>query len=259
MKRRCFLAAGPLLLSACRSAGLGKNPDLPKSLMDRVPATSRQVVMVVSPREEAIQGRLWRLERSSPAADWSVVQGPLPVVVGRNGLAWGVGELMEEDPPKGGGVSWRRKREGDGCAPAGVFRLPMAFGRAPVREASWVRLPYVQTTATLRGVDDPASRFYNQIVDAAKLPGGAVPDWRSSETMDRKDGLYDWGVFVGHNHPRPMGGPEARGSCIFLHRWSSSREGTAGCTAMSGESLIALLRWLDPAADPVLVQTVASP
>jgi D-alanyl-D-alanine dipeptidase len=108
----------------------------------------------------------------------------------------------------------------------------------------------------LRGVDDPASRYYNQVVDEARLPDGGTKDWASSEEMLRADGVYDWGVFVGHNHPKPVGGAEARGSCIFLHRWSGPRAGTAGCTAMSPATLHNLLRWLDPAAEPVLVQTV---
>jgi L,D-peptidoglycan transpeptidase YkuD (ErfK/YbiS/YcfS/YnhG family) len=201
---------------------------------------------------------MWRLGRTTASEAWAMVGGPERVVVGRHGLAWGSGELTPASPPgpAANGQRWRLKREGDGCAPAGVFRLPFAFGRAASLEASWVRLPYQQTSPTLRGVDDPASRYYNQVVDEVRLPDGGTKDWTSSEEMLRADGVYDWGVFVGHNHPKPVGGPEARGSCIFLHRWSGPRAGTAGCTAMSPATLHDLLRWLDPAAEPVLVQTV---
>jgi len=255
MRRRDVLAAGPLFLASCRGvAGAGERPPLPAMLMARVPPGSRQVVLVMAPRARSVAARLWWLERDGAAGDWHPRTGPVPVVVGRHGLAWGCSGLTPATPPADGRV-WRVKREGDGCAPAGVFRLPFAFGRAAVWEASWVRLPYVQATATLRGVDDPGSRFYNQVVDETRLPGGAVKDWTSSEDMRRADGLYDWGIFVGHNHPQPVGGPDARGSCIFLHCWQGPDAGTAGCTAMSAASLRRLLHWLDPAADPVLVQT----
>src|SRR3712207_8482067 len=45
-----------------------------------------------------------------------------------------------------------------------------------------------------------------------------------------------------------------RGSCIFLHVWRGPRSSTAGCTAMAEPALAELLRWLDPARRPALVQ-----
>lgn len=143
---------------------------------------------------------------------------------------------------------WRMKREGDGCSPAGVFVLPLAFGAALPEEVSWVRMPYLQTTDTLHGIDDPRSRFYNQIVDSALVE----PDWAVSETMNREDGLYRWGVFVGHN----PGGEPGGGSCIYLHLWRGQGQGTAGCTAMSEGDMKDLLAWLDLGCAPCLVQYV---
>ncbi|HZJ16307.1 MAG TPA: hypothetical protein VFD27_14730, partial [Chthoniobacteraceae bacterium] len=57
-------------------------------------------------------------------------------------------------------------------------------------------------------------------------------------------------VVIAHN-PKcvPRGG-----SCIFLHVWSRRGEGTAGCTAMSLAAIAELQRWLDPKAEPVLLQ-----
>ena len=46
----------------------------------------------------------------------------IPAVVGRNGLAWGRG--VRTDLPAGE----PQKREGDGRAPAGIFKLGPAFG-----------------------------------------------------------------------------------------------------------------------------------
>ena len=67
------------------------------------------------------------------------------------------------------------------------------------------------------------------------------------------DGLYRWGIVVGHN---PANQPGA-GSCIFIHLWRGPGQPTAGCTAMSEENLPRILAWLDPALDPRLVQWIA--
>jgi D-alanyl-D-alanine dipeptidase len=68
--------------------------------------------------------------------------------------------------------------------------------------------------------------------------------------MRRTDDLYKWGIFVAHN---PAATPGA-GSCIFIHIWRSSSAATVGCTAMPEPDLVRLLKWLDPAADPILIQ-----
>ena len=139
------------------------------------------------------------------------------------------------------------KKEGDDRAPAGIFRLTSAFGYAAARSAAWVKLPYLALSKQIEGIDDPNSHYYNKLVDRSKV---AEIDWRSSEQMRRDDALYKWGVIVDHN---PAAIPGA-GSCIFLHIWKNSSAPTAGCTAMAETDLLSLLRWLDPARHPVLIQ-----
>jgi D-alanyl-D-alanine dipeptidase len=68
--------------------------------------------------------------------------------------------------------------------------------------------------------------------------------------MRRADDLYKWGIFVAHNSAAIPGA----GSCIFIHVWRNPSAATVGCTAMPEENLVQLLRWLDPASDPVLIQ-----
>ena len=131
--------------------------------------------------------------------------------------------------------------------PAGVFRLGPAFGYAPADDARWIKLKYVPLTEQSEGIDDPRSRYYNRLVERSHV---AQVDWRSSEQMRRKDDLYKWGLIVDHN---PAAVPGA-GSCIFIHVWRNSSAATVGCTAMPEADLINLLKWLDPAARPVLVQ-----
>jgi len=220
-------------------------PRIPQLLAPAVPENCHQVVLVLSPEARSVPARLWMLERSAANEAWRPKSGPIPVTLGRNGLAWGEGEHSMPAPE-----GFPIKQEGDGCSPAGVFRIPFAFGYAPASEAGVIRLPYVPVTDSLAGVDDVNSKYYNQVVDASTV----TKDWQSNETMLRPDGLYRWGAFIAHN-PH---GESGRGSCIFFHLWSGPGRPTAGCTAMTEEDVVSLLSWLDPAKEPRLVQGLES-
>jgi L,D-peptidoglycan transpeptidase YkuD (ErfK/YbiS/YcfS/YnhG family) len=202
---------------------------------------SQQCLVVVAPAWNSKTALLHAFERASTTGDWKMRGNAIPVVLGKNGLGWGLGLV---DAKRRAGP---RKVEGDNKGPAGVFHLGPAFGYAPARSASWIKLHYVPLTKETEGVDDPHSRYYNQLVDRSKV---TRVDWHSSEQMRRADDLYKWGVFVAHN-PKAASGA---GSCIFLHIWKNSSTTTTGCTAMDEPNLIQLLRWLDPTSQPVLVQ-----
>ncbi|HEX6370047.1 MAG TPA: L,D-transpeptidase family protein [Longimicrobium sp.] len=205
-----------------------------------------QMIVVTTADWDAVDATLRRYERDAPGEAWRAVGGAIPAAVGRTGLAWGDG--IHPGP----GIEGPRKREGDGKAPAGIYRLSSAFGYAPAAETGWIRLPYVQTDASTECVDDSRSRFYNRRVDRDTIPR---PDWTSHEELRRADELYRWGVWVDHNSnpPRPM-----RGSCIFLHVWAGPGVATSGCTAMAEGDLREVLAWLHPRARPVLVQVPAA-
>jgi D-alanyl-D-alanine dipeptidase len=200
-------------------------------------AGSRQLILVTTPEWSSVRGTLRRFERRG--AKWTQVGEAFDIVVGRSGLGWGAG-IVET---KGEGPS---KREGDGRAPAGVFRLTRAFGFASAGEATWLRVPYTPLTPGVECVDDTASAQYNRVVDRS---GVRAIDWNSSERMREVEG-YRWGVVVAHNARAVPGG----GSCIFLHIWAGPERGTAGCTAMEQPNLEALIRWLDSRKRPLLVQ-----
>jgi D-alanyl-D-alanine dipeptidase len=203
-------------------------------------ARTRQCVVVTAPDWGSTTGVLRAFERAT-SGDWKPVGEAVPVVLGKTGLGWGTGFLPPQitDGP--------RKKEGDNKVPAGIFHLGPAFGYAAADQASWIKLRYVRLTKSTEGVDDPHSRYYNQLVDRSKI---ARVDWQTSEKMLRADDLYKWGLVVAHN---PTARPSA-GSCIFLHIWRNASAATAGCTAMPEKNLIELLRWLDPTKRPVLVQ-----
>jgi zinc D-Ala-D-Ala dipeptidase len=204
------------------------------------PREARQLVLVKTGGWEAVEGVLQRYQRRGPG--WSAVGEAIPVVVGRNGMAWGRG--LHDTHPGPGPV----KKEGDGKSPAGIFPLSSAFGYASPNEATEVKLPFIQARPTTECVDDAKSVNYNRILDRLQI---SIPDWSSAEQMRRPDELYRWGVVVDHNVAPTQAGA---GSCIFLHIWEGPAAGTAGCTAMEAAQMERLISWLEPAAHPILVQ-----
>jgi D-alanyl-D-alanine dipeptidase len=209
-------------------------------------AGSTQLMVVTTSGWNAVEGRLQRYERADTHETWHPVGEPIAIVVGKNGLGWGIG-LFATDGPKVHAEADPIKREGDGKAPAGVFALGTAFGSA-AQPLPGLKMPYLQLTPAIECVDDVASKHYNGIVDRSVV----APDWNSSEHMRDVGEAYRWGAVVDHNNtnpPQPGGG-----SCVFLHIWRSQDEGTAGCTAMAQSHLETLLTWLDPDRKPLLVQ-----
>jgi zinc D-Ala-D-Ala dipeptidase len=204
---------------------------------------SQQLVVVITPDWTSTVGTLARFDRATPTSAWRRLESPIPVVVGRTGIAWGVG--FEDVSTVG-----PHKHEGDGKAPAGIFPLDTAFGFAPRDSMPSVRLPYVQLLPTTDCVDDTASAHYNTVVDKAAV---SRVDWNSAEHM-RQVSQYQIGVIVGYNASPPI---KARGSCIFLHIWAGPDSHTAGCTAFDETKLREVMLWLDPNTRPLLVQLTA--
>jgi len=237
-KLKCLAAISTLILSAA-SFTTAQSPSQP--LHD-----SRQMIVVTTPDWSTVPGSLQRYERAHPSGQWNPVGDPIAIVVGKKGLAWGAGIIQTgthspQDPVK---------KEGDGKSPAGIFRIGTAFGYAAEKPADW-KLPYISLTPTVECVDDPASHFYNQIVDRSTV----TPDWHSSEHMSQAGVAYRWGAVIDHNIDPTI--PSA-GSCVFLHIWGGPSVGTAGCTAMPQDQLEPILAWLDPASSPILVQMPAA-
>ena len=207
---------------------------------------SLQMLVVRTKDWNDLHGTAQRYERPNRKRKWRPAGGTFPVVVGKTGLGWGRGM----QPDTRGAADGPVKREGDGKAPAGIFRLTLSFGYSS-EPLPGSRIEYIALTPSVECVDDPKSSRYNQLFDTQ----GVTRDWNSSELMRRGDELYRWGVFVAHNTGPVVSGA---GSCIFLHVWYGPDEGTVGCTAMEQANIELLLRWLEPAKHPVLVQLPAA-
>ncbi len=213
---------------------------------------STQLIVVATSNWSAVKGQLQRFERVSVHEPWRPFGEPIPIVVGRNGMGWGIG-LVAADDPNVRLSSDPAKKEGDGKSPAGIFDLGTVFGYSD-RPLPGLKLPYLTLTESIECVDDVNSKYYNRIVDRSAVPA----DWNSSEHMRDTGESYRWGIVVDHNRTiarRNQGVPQpGGGSCIFLHIWHDHNQGTAGCTAMPQMDLETLLTWLDPKCRPLLLQ-----
>jgi L,D-peptidoglycan transpeptidase YkuD (ErfK/YbiS/YcfS/YnhG family) len=199
---------------------------------------SLQCLVVRTASWSATSGTMSVWQRESETSRWRVRHRNFRVVLGKSGLAWGGGVTYVNPPNE------PQKREGDNKAPAGVFRLQSTFGYAPSAET---KMPYQQVTPDILCVDDPRSRHYNKLVNQREIDD---QDWNSAEQMRRSDLRYKRGVVVDYN---PRAQPHA-GSCIFLHVWSAPNRPTIGCTAMSEQDIVDIIKWLDSSANPLLVQ-----
>jgi len=127
------------------------------------------------------------------------------------------------------------KREGDGATPAGSFTLRAVLYRADRVPRPWTHLPVTAIHEDSGWCDDPNDRAYNRPV---RLPFAA-----GHERLWRDDHLYDLVVVIDYNLSPVRRGA---GSAIFLHIATKEFAPTAGCVAVSRETMFRLLPHLGP-------------
>lgn len=207
-----------------------------------VPEESRQMILVLTDSASATKGYLYRYEKKNKNSNWKLIKDKIPIVLGRNGLAWGRG-LNPIDSSR-----LSIKTEGDGKSPAGVFTLSAAFGYADSKEMKGLKIPYIHISEMLECIDDSRSKYYNKLIHRNEVE---KVDWQSSEKMYFAEIYYEQGVVVDQNiNPIEKGA----GSCIFLHNWAAPDETSAGCTEMQPIDMKEIIYWLDASAKPILVQ-----
>ncbi|RYD79704.1 MAG: D-alanyl-D-alanine dipeptidase, partial [Sphingobacteriales bacterium] len=151
-------------------------------------STSKQYILVTAPGWDSVKAELKLFSRETIYGNWQQDGETIDVVVGKNGLAWGRG--LHKIPVEAENI----KIEGDNKAPIGVFRIGCSFGTHKTSQnPNW---PHIYIHEKMLGIDDPDSRYYNCIVDSSEIPD---KDWKSAETMNREDGLYEYGLVVEHN------------------------------------------------------------
>lgn len=194
----------------------------------------RQLIVSIAPTWDSSVGKLQLFERQKDT--WIPVGEPVRVLYGKNGLAWGKGELGQEQQ----GI---HKAERDKRAPAGVFALGTiyTYDKALPDGASY---PFHTITAADAWVDDPLNPLYNQhvVVDPAN-----PPPWFEKQKMRLDDPPHRWLVEIRHNSDPPVPGA---GSAIFFHIQRGPDRPSAGCTVMTQPAIVRLIRWLRKGDNP---------
>ncbi|MDQ2909948.1 MAG: hypothetical protein M3R39_02870, partial [Actinomycetota bacterium] len=136
------------------------------------------------------------------------------------------------------------KHEGDRTTPAGAF----GFGRVMYGIAlhPGVRYAYHRIVCGDWWVEDPSSPYYNRF---RHVGCGSSPPFRvTSEDLSRSSTAYRHFAFIRYNVDPVVPG---RGSGIFPH--ASTGRPTPGCVSLPLPQLVAVLRWLRPAGQPLIV------
>ena len=197
-------------------------------------AGGSQLIVSIAPDWDSSAGKLQLFDRT--ADGWKPVSGVIPVLYGKNGLAWGRGVHGTDEP----GL---KKVERDWRAPAGVFELGKVYGY-DARLPAGADYPFRQVTDNDAWVDDPRSPDYNHFVT---IDPKSTPPWFSKEKMRQKDFAYHWLIDIRHNADPPVPGA---GSAIFFHIRRGVTRPTSGCTTMAEENLVGIIRWLRAPKDP---------
>lgn len=143
--------------------------------------------------------------------------------------AWNL--VWKEDGIVGRGGITSDKREGDGKTPIGTYGFTLAFG---LKEDPGSILNYHQIQTDDYWVDDPASAYYNRLVNTAQT----AKDWNSAENLAACSPYYNYALALDYNQDCVPG----LGSAIFLHCYTASPDnGSAGCIRLPEERMRELL------------------
>lgn len=180
----------------------------------------RQVITISVASSAATTGVLEAWE--ARGGSFARVRGPITVYVGRDGV---------------GRASERRSR-----TPRGVFTLTEAFGRA---QDPGARLPYTRVGMSHWWVSDVRSPSYNRMRVCA--PGASCGFRQAKSEQLGSIEAYAYSIVIDYNRDPVVAGA---GSGFFLH--VTEGKPTAGCVSMPRADMRWLVRWLDPADDPVI-------
>lgn len=181
-----------------------------------------QLLVVFNEIPESNSAVLVAMEKKSKA--WRVVSAPIPAGIGRKGFA---------EPGA--------KREGDQQSPTGFFCLGQLF--CYEKDVN-TRMPFIQTTADDKWIDDTNSNDYNRHVRGKTQA-------KSYENLKIGSDEYKYCMVIEYNmHPVVKN----MGSAIFLHLSEGENPNpSAGCVVVTQGDMEWLLNWMNPELKPSIL------
>jgi L,D-peptidoglycan transpeptidase YkuD (ErfK/YbiS/YcfS/YnhG family) len=177
-----------------------------------------RVITVVAPSTGSTTATLQAWQKS--ARGWTRYGSAVIAYVGSDGLS-------------------THASESSSATPIGSFNLTQAFGRQP---NPGTRLPYRQTTPADWWISQPGP-LYNTLQHCSSACAFTQGD--PNEHLYYTTPYYRYAVVIDYNRYPVVQGA---GSAFFLHVANGAP--TAGCVAIPEATLVNLLRWLTPAANP---------
>lgn len=194
-----------------------------------VPDDCTQLIVGTAPDWNSMRGQMQLFERKA-GGQWEAVAPAVPVLYGKNGLAWGSGLAGQSE-------AGLRKVERDGRAPAGIFKIGKVY-TYDAQLPSGANFPFHQVTTADAWIDDVNHPDYNRFV---RIDPANPPPWFAKQKMRHNDFAYRWLVEVRHNSDPPVAGA---GSAIFFHIRRGVSRPSAGCTTMAESDLVKMITWL---------------
>ncbi len=181
-----------------------------------------QVLVVFNETPEQNSAVLVAMEKKNKV--WRVISTPIPVGIGRKGFA-----------------APNTKREGDNHSPTGFFSLGQLFC---YDKAVNTRMPFIQTTAEDKWIDDPISIDYNRYIRGETAA-------KSYENLKIRSDEYKYCLVVEYNRNPVVKG---MGSAIFLHLSEGEKPNpSAGCVVLTQKDMEVLLKWMKPESKPSIL------
>lgn len=207
---------------------------LPHASSAPLPANCRQLIVGTAASWDSGYARIQCFERDGKS--WRAVSQPQRVLLGTNGMAWGIGLAGQDEP----GL---HKTEGDKRAPAGLFALGKVYtyDRELPKGADY---PFHTVVDGDCWIDDPALPDYNRFVHVnPRNP----PAWFAKQKMKQDDFAHAWKIEIRHNADPPVPGA---GSAIFFHIQRGENKHSSGCTTMPKSAILDVITWLRADAHP---------
>jgi L,D-peptidoglycan transpeptidase YkuD (ErfK/YbiS/YcfS/YnhG family) len=202
---------------------------------------SSQVVVVTAKNSRTSYATVRAYERRSDGT-WRSVLGATPARLGYSGM-----------------VQASDRRQGTGKTPIGAFPIVTTFGRLA---NPGTEMPYVKFDRNDAWTYNPRSPSTYNLFQTANRSWRSFGDY--VEQLWSYGGQYNYVAVMDYNLPKGeiRTGPDGvrraanpantrKGGGIFLH--VSNGKPTAGCIAIPQAQMAKVMRWLDPAKQPIVV------
>ncbi len=201
---------------------------------------SKQVILVTATSWDSITGTVQVFEKKNKM--WTTTQGSVKANLGYGGLAPGT-----------------KRKQGTGTTPTGTYAIMWAFG---IKSDPGTKLKYTKVDNNDAWTYNPRVPSTYNIFQTANETWSTYGDYVEKFSTYRTQ--YNYVAVLDFNLPKgkitqgvnginrtDQSANTSRGGGIFLHVSNGTK--TAGCISIPGKSMKAILNWLDPKKNPIMV------